>query len=314
LWIGYRNDKNKVFLGERTKQHADKDENRPEYKVVDLGDNPATFAHSRFSPSLHGFRSSSLLGSPDFLYIAWKPEEPDVIKYQRSDAKIRFDFPEALTVEAKDIVSAPVLAVTSSEIWLSWLAGPSKPDGTYDIWLAESTDGKSWDSFNYSRQNRHAHTSYPPAFSARGDVLTIHWIDGTKVHSAEINPDETEFDTQARPPYPKVYDFTTIGDYGAETFRHTFPIGVAAAYGDDKRWLFVTTSDDKIWVLPPKHDGQVYALTDTPADAKSKHRAGAAFVELSPDRRNIFVTWKDDRDKNYREAKIHSVGGNTNFL
>jgi hypothetical protein len=236
------------------------------------------------------------------LYLAWKPDHPNIIKYQRIDEDSRLELPEPLTIDAQNIVSGPVLGTTSSEIFFAWLAGPKRPDETYDIWIAESSDGETFEPFNYSRQNRHAHSFYPPAFSACGDVIAIYWIQETRVHRAEINPDETDYDS-ARPREPGVIDFHAavyqkFARYSHQPVPPPCPIGVATAYGAGRRWLFVTLSDDTVWVVPPPGD-EIYSLDKV--ETFSSERVGATLVL---DHSNIFVVWKDYRDLNYREAKI----------
>ena len=249
----------------------------------------------------------SLCEFKEKLYLAWKPEDSNVIKYQRIDSESHLEFGAPATVRADHIVCGPVLGATSRQIFLTWLAGPERADGTHDIWIAESSDGHSFDVFNYSRQNIHAHSRYPPCFSARGDVMALHWIYDTKVFRAEINPDDTEYDT-AGPPEPHAIDFATVGqppeDVSTAIRPHVFPTGVTCAYGHNKRWLIVTRSDDAIWVVPP-HGDEIYPLNA--ASASSAKRAGAAFVGVSTNRWNLFVAWKDYRDNNYRECKVQCV-------
>ena len=306
MWLAYRTPDNKIFLGQRHKHNADNVDCKTEYNVIDLSCNPATMAKSVFPPALCGFN--------DKMYLAWKPEEPNVIKYQRTDGSLRFDPKPPLTVPAENIVAGPVLARTSTTLYLSWLAGPARPDGSYDIYLSESTDGETFETFNYSKSNKHARTHCPPCFSACGEVLTIYWINGCKVHSGEVNPDDTEFDTHETYATPKVYDFEKIYCHAMQnvtpSVHSKHPIAIACAYGDNKRWLVVTTSDDKVWILPPRGDTPLYTLTDSSAQASSAMRVGAAFVEISPERRQVFINWKDKSDENYRECRIRSHGGN----
>jgi len=302
VWLSYRTADNKIFLGKRPKEHTAHPGYTPEYKVVNLASNPAAMATSSRSPALCPFKEK--------LYLAWKPEDANVIKYQRTDGETHLEFGLPYMLRADHMVSGPVIGSTTRQIFFSWLAGPERQDGTYDIWIAESTDGNSFDAFNYSRQNIHAHSRYPPCFSARGDVMAIHWIHGTKVFRAEINPDDTEYDA-ANLPEPHVIDFATIGqpkqDVSSATnlpHPYLFPIGIACAYGENRRWLVVTRSDDTVWIVPPK-GGEFYTLTA--ADTSSAERVGAAFVEISHKSRNVFIVWKDYRDNNYRECKIHCV-------
>lgn len=320
MWLAYRTPENKIFLGQRHKHLADNRDCRTEYSVIDLSCNPATMAESKFAPSLCGFDTPCPSGVEQKMYLAWKPENSDVIKYQRTDSSLHFEFPAPKIVEAEHIVAGPVLATTSNAIWLCWLAGPAYPDGTYDIYLSESSDGIKFDTFNYSKPNRHARTRYPPCFSARNDVLIIHWINGCKVHSGEVNPDDTEFDTHGA---PKLYDFEKIyshpdyamrqGTSGYYENKVPVPIGIACAYADNKRWLVVTTSDDQVWVLPPHGDTPCYTLTAAPAEVKSAERVGAAFVEITPERRQVFINWKDEASKNYRECRIRSHDGDIKY-
>jgi len=118
MWLAYRTPDNKIFLGQRHKHNADNVDCKTEYNVIDLSCNPATMAKSVFPPALCGFN--------DKMYLAWKPEEPNVIKYQRTDGSLRFDPKPPLTVPAENIVAGPVLARTSTTLYLSWLAGPAR--------------------------------------------------------------------------------------------------------------------------------------------------------------------------------------------
>src|SRR5277367_3516793 len=102
MWLAYRTADNKIFLGQRHKHNADNVDCKTEYSVIDLSCNPATRAKSVFPPALCGFEFDNTCK----MYLAWKPEEPNVIKYQCTDGSIRFN-PAPSTVPAENIVAGP---------------------------------------------------------------------------------------------------------------------------------------------------------------------------------------------------------------
>ena len=134
IWLSYRAADKSIRLGYR----VDNDPTARDYATYDLSANARIQVQSSKSPAICVFQ--------DKLYIAWKPDNADVIKYQRTDGEGNWES-NPFSVGGSNVSGlpgpyAPALGVYGGKLYLAWLA---KADSApYDIWFTTSSDGSQW--------------------------------------------------------------------------------------------------------------------------------------------------------------------------
>lgn len=279
IWLSYRAADKSIRLGYR----VDNDPTARDYATYDLSANARIQAQSSKSPAICVFQ--------DKLYVAWKPDNADVIKYQRTDGEGNWES-NPFSVGGSNVSglpgpSAPAFGVSGGKLYLAWLA---KADSApYDIWFTTSSDGSQWTAPGRIQvliggSYKYASSSYPPCFSKDGSDWIFYWISGSTVYFA-----------------PVVIAGSTTA-VKTVTGPWSKPTGISCVYRDDQQWILVTDTDQNISVTRfPKAE---FSLTGLNSLAKSSEAVGVAILPGTPSASwKIFVVWEGrEEDQRLQEC------------